>query len=142
MAWPRSPAPTNVSRQKLEVRAALVSQRKIQHKNADPGSDGPVRLDRISSHEDASIRAEWEGRLIDGRFALLEWLGGSEDRGVFLTVLQGVRKAAIKLIPAEGAEADELIARWEKARTLSHPHLMGVLETGRCVLTAQTWPMW
>ncbi len=82
----------------------------------------------------ASIHAEWEGRLIDGRFALLEWLGGSEDRGVFLTVLQGIRKAAIKLIPAERAEADELIARWEKAKTLSHPNLAGVLETGRCVV--------
>lgn len=79
----------------------------------------------------ASIRAEWEGQLVDGRYPLLEWLGGSDERGVFLTVLQGIQKAAIKLIPAEGAEADSYIAQWEAARKLSHPHLMGVLETGR-----------
>ena len=79
----------------------------------------------------ASIRAEWEGQLVDGRFPLLEWLGGSDERGVFLTVLQGIQKAAIKLIPAEGAEADSYIAQWEAARKLSHPHLMAVLETGR-----------
>ena len=79
----------------------------------------------------ASIRAEWEGRLVDGRFPLLEWLGGSDERGVFLTVLQGIQKAAIKLIPAEGAEANSYIAQWEAARKLSHPHLMAVLETGR-----------
>ncbi|HET6170142.1 MAG TPA: protein kinase, partial [Terracidiphilus sp.] len=79
----------------------------------------------------ASIRAQWEGRLVDGRFALLEWLGGSDDHAVFLTVLQGIQKAAIKLIPAEGAEADSYIAQWEAAKKLSHPHLIAVLDTGR-----------
>ena len=79
----------------------------------------------------ASIRAEWEGQLIDGRFALLEWLGGTDDRGVFLTVLQGIQKASIKLIPAEGSEADSYIAQWEAAKKLSHPYLIAVLETGR-----------
>ncbi len=83
------------------------------------------------SMKTASIRAEWEGQLVDGRFPLLEWLGGSDERGVFLTVLQGIQKAAIKLVPAEGAEADSYIAQWEAARKLSHPHLMAVLETGR-----------
>lgn len=80
----------------------------------------------------ASIRAEWEGSQVNGRFALLEWLGGSEDRGVFLTVLQGIQRAAIKLIVAEDTEADAYIAQWEAAKSLSHPHLMPVLETGRC----------
>jgi TonB family protein len=79
----------------------------------------------------ASIRGQWEGRLVDGRFALLEWLGGTDDHAVFLTVLQGIQKAAIKLIPAEGAEADSYIAQWEAAKKLSHPHLIAVLETGR-----------
>ena len=80
----------------------------------------------------ASIRAEWEGQLVDGRFALLEWLGGTDDRGVFLTVLQGIQKATIKLIPAEGEDADSYIAQWETAKKLSHPYLIPVLETGRC----------
>jgi serine/threonine protein kinase len=79
----------------------------------------------------ASIREDWEGRTVDGQFALLEWLGGSEDHGVFLTIRQGAERAVIKLIVAEGADADAYLAQWEAARTLSHPHLMPVFETGR-----------
>ncbi|HLY41743.1 MAG TPA: protein kinase [Terracidiphilus sp.] len=80
----------------------------------------------------ATIRAEWEGRLIDGRFPLLEWLGGSEDRGVFLTVLKGIQRAAIKLFLAEDEQADAHLAQWQTTKSLSHPHLAPVLEFGRC----------
>ena len=79
----------------------------------------------------ASIREDWEGRTVDGKFALLEWLGGSGDHGVFLTIRQGAQRAVIKLIFAEGADADAYLAQWEAAKTLSHPHLMPVLETGQ-----------
>jgi serine/threonine protein kinase len=82
----------------------------------------------------ASIREDWEGRSVDGKYALLEWLGGSADSGVFLTVLGGVQRAVIKLIPAEGANADAYLAQWEKAKALSHIHLMRVLEAGRCAV--------
>jgi serine/threonine protein kinase len=81
-----------------------------------------------------SIREDWEGRSVDGKFALLEWLGGSADSGVFLTVLGGVQRAVIKLIPAEGVDADAQLAQWEKAKALSHIHLMRVLEAGRCAV--------
>jgi TonB family protein len=84
--------------------------------------------------EIASMHQAWEGRMVDGRFALLEWLGGSADRGVFLTIRQGAQKAAIKLILAGGADADAYMAQWEAAKGLSHPHLMRVLETGRCAM--------
>ncbi|MFZ0743920.1 MAG: TonB family protein [Terracidiphilus sp.] len=82
----------------------------------------------------ASVRAEWEGRLVGGRFALLEWLGGSEDRGVFLTILPGAQKAAIMLILAEGMDADAYLVHWMASKALSHPGLMGLLEAGRCVI--------
>jgi len=82
----------------------------------------------------ASIREDWEGRSVDGKFALLEWLGGSADSGVFLTVLGGVQRAAIKLIPAEGVDADAQLAQWDKAKALSHTHQMRVLEAGRCAV--------
>ncbi len=82
----------------------------------------------------ASIREDWEGRSVDGKFALLEWLGGSADSGVFLTVLGGVQRAAIKLIPAGDVDADAYLAQWEKAKALSHVHLMRVLEAGRCAV--------
>jgi TonB family protein len=79
------------------------------------------------------ISAGWEGRVIDGRFALHEWLGGSETSGVFRTDLQQpiAKKGAIKLIPAAGAEADSYLSRWAKAANLSHPHLMRVFRSGR-----------
>ena len=81
-----------------------------------------------------AIREDWEGRTVDGRFALLEWLGGSETQGVFLTVRQGVEKAAIKLVVASDAEAEAYLAQWEAAKELSHPHLMPIYEAGRSTM--------
>jgi len=79
------------------------------------------------------ISAGWVGRVIDGRFALHEWLGGSGRSGVFRTDLPQpvAKKAAIKLIPAEGAEADAYVSGWAKAATLSSPYLMRVFRSGR-----------
>ena len=36
-----------------------------------------------------SIRGDWVGRVIDGRFSLLEWLGGSGTSSSFVTELDG-----------------------------------------------------
>ena len=82
----------------------------------------------------AFVRSDWVGRVIDGRFTLLQWLGGSEGSGVFLTELQGHQapKAAIKLIPADAGDAEAHIAGWAMTTTLSHPHLMRLFHTGRC----------
>src|ERR1700728_995045 len=81
----------------------------------------------------STVTSEWVGRVIDGRFALQEWLGGSGGNGVFLTELPQpiTKKAAIKLIPAEGGEVDAYLARWAKIANLSHPHLMKVFRSGR-----------
>jgi TonB family protein len=80
-----------------------------------------------------AISAEWVGRVIDGRFALLEWLGGSGSNGVFRTERPQpvTKKAAIKLIAAEGGEADAYLSGWAKSANLSHPHLMRVFRSGR-----------
>ena len=79
------------------------------------------------------ISAGWAGRVIDGRFALQEWLGGTGRSGLFRTELQQPigRKGAIKLIVAEGAEADACLAGWAKSANLAHPHLMRVFRSGR-----------
>lgn len=77
---------------------------------------------------------DWVGRKIDGRFTLIDWLGGSEHSGVYLTELtEGPRtqKAAIKLIGAAGPEADSRIAAWSAAVKLAHPHLLRVFRAGR-----------
>lgn len=80
------------------------------------------------------------GQAIDGRIRLLEWLGGSESSGVFLTELPGDRpqKAVIRLIPADATDADAQLARWQAATSLSHPHLMRLLHSGRCQIGAST----
>lgn len=85
--------------------------------------------------EAMAIRSDWVGQVIDGRFTLLQWLGGSDRSGVFLTELPGpqARKAAIKLTIGESDEdIENHIAGWAATRPLSHPHLMRLLQTGRC----------
>src|SRR5713226_9453226 len=82
----------------------------------------------------AATRDDWVGRVIDGRFTLLQWLGGSAWGDVFLTELPGhpAQKAAIKLIPADATDAEAYIASWAATTNLSHPHLMRLFHTGRC----------
>src|SRR3569623_1141114 len=71
-----------------------------------------------------SVRGDWVGQVIDGRYPLLEWLGGSGTSGTFLTELDGLgsRRAAVKLIPSSPQSEDRL-AGWVDAAKLSHPHL-------------------
>ncbi|MFZ0420141.1 MAG: TonB family protein [Candidatus Sulfotelmatobacter sp.] len=92
------------------------------------------------------VGKNWEGRVIDGKFPLLQWLGGSEDSAVFLTERRGSgpQKAAIKLIRAEVFssnnfdEADQL-SRWADGAKLSHPHLIRLFESGRGQIDASNF---
>jgi eukaryotic-like serine/threonine-protein kinase len=74
---------------------------------------------------------EWEGQVADGKFHLRQYLGGSERGPVFATEF-GEQKAAIKLIPADAKNAEAQLARWALAANLNHPHLLRMLQTGRC----------
>lgn len=77
----------------------------------------------------------WEGQKIEGKFPLRQWLGGSDHSAVFLTERPDhPHKAAIKLIAADGANADLQLARWRENAKLSHPHLIRIFETGSCRL--------
>lgn len=75
-----------------------------------------------------AIQSGWAGRVVDGKFTLLQWLGGSGNSGVFLTELPSdpAQKAVIKLMPAEASRASVTDA------SLSHPHLIRVFHVGRC----------
>jgi TonB family protein len=73
----------------------------------------------------------WEGRTVDGKFPLRQWLGGSDHSAVFLTDLGGSQKTVIKLIAAS-LHADRQLSRWAGAAKLSHPHLIRLFEMGRC----------
>ncbi len=76
----------------------------------------------------------WEGRVVDGKFPLRQWLGGSDHSAVFLTDLPGQasQKAAIKLIETDAGTADRELSRLRSAAKLSHPHLIRIFEAGRC----------
>jgi TonB family protein len=89
----------------------------------------------------------WEGRQIDGKFTLRQWLGGSDQSGVYLTEIPGThpQKAAIKLMPCETGSAAETQVRSLQAKTgLSHRSLLQTFEAGRtqvdgeCVVYAVT----
>jgi TonB family protein len=86
-----------------------------------------------SSMNATADRNKWVGRVIDGRFPLLEWLGGSGRSAVYLTEMPGdpTQKATIKLIPADD-EGESRVADWAAAADLSHPHLIRPLHIGRC----------
>ena len=73
-------------------------------------------------------------RVIDGRFPLLQELGGTEWSSAYLTELNDVRaqNAAIKIFPFESVDILATTARWEVAESLSHPHLMPLFYSGRC----------
>ena len=74
------------------------------------------------------------GRVIDGRFPLLQQLGETEWSSAYLTELDDGRqqKAAIKIFKFESIDPRVTITRWEIAQTLSHPHLMPLFYAGRC----------
>src|ERR1039458_4275158 len=87
----------------------------------------------IESMSAAAIRRDWVGSLAGGKFPLLQWIGGSEAAGVFLTERnEPAGKAIIKLIPAEAEDAEARVSAWEAATALSHPNLIEIYAHGRC----------
>src|ERR1700719_3863614 len=78
---------------------------------------------------------QWEGQVVDGKFPLSRYLGGSEHSAVFLTERGAPpQKAAIKFIQVDEPDAELQLFRWKHAATLSHPHLPRIFESGRCRL--------
>jgi TonB family protein len=75
-----------------------------------------------------------EGRLIDRKFVLQQWIGGSDHSAVFLTNQPGQppQKAAIKLISASAVDAEQKLALWRTAAQLSHPNLIRIFDAGTC----------
>jgi TonB family protein len=82
-----------------------------------------------------AVLADRQGRVIDARFSLLRWVGGTEEGSVYLTEFEGTH-AAIKLVPAASAGAEARLAGWTAAANLNHPHLTRVFHAGRAVLDA------
>jgi outer membrane biosynthesis protein TonB len=85
---------------------------------------------------ETEIWTKWESQVVNGIFPLRRFLGRSNHSVVFLTECraQNLVNAAIKIIPADSARAESQLSRWQLAAALSHPHLIRVLEAGRCKL--------
>ncbi len=79
---------------------------------------------------------QWEGQVVNGKFPLRQYLGGSERSAVFLTEYgeREFQQSAIKLIPADSQNAKLQLSRWELTTKLSHPHLIRLFQMGRCQL--------
>src|SRR3979490_665175 len=79
---------------------------------------------------------QWEGQVVDARFLLRQYLGGSEHSAVFLTE-RGTppQKAAIKVIQVDEPDAELQLFRWKHATKLSNSHLLRTFESGRCHLS-------
>ncbi|HEV2325281.1 MAG TPA: TonB family protein [Terracidiphilus sp.] len=79
------------------------------------------------------------GRVIDGKFPLLQELGGTERTSAWLTELDDSRgqKAAIKIFPFKSVDTTATIARWDIATILFHPHLMPLFDAGRCEIDGE-----
>ena len=77
-----------------------------------------------------------EGQVIGHTFPLRRFLGSSDHSGVFLTEHQATNlpNAAIKIVAADPAQAEAQLWHWKMAASLSHPHLIKLLDAGRCQL--------
>jgi TonB family protein len=89
----------------------------------------------------SDVSRKWEGRIIDGKFLLQNWLGDSDHSTVFLTSRgeESPQKAAIKLLSAEGFapgsfDEEKQLARWRESAKLSHPNLIRLFECGRTTI--------
>jgi serine/threonine protein kinase len=80
----------------------------------------------------SDIWNQCEGQVIDERFRLQQYLGGTEDSAVFLTQIDAPqrKKAAMKFIPA-GPAAELQLSLWHRVKQLAHPNLLPIFEIGR-----------
>jgi hypothetical protein len=85
---------------------------------------------------ETEIWTKWESQVVNGIFPLRRFLGRSNHSVVFLTECRAQKlvNAAIKIVPADPARAESQLSRWQLAAALSHPHLIRLLEAGRCKL--------
>src|SRR5271166_2272642 len=75
-----------------------------------------------------------QGEVVDGKYHLRQYLGGTDRGAVFLTEYGNLRpqKAAIKLVRVRPGNAENQLSRWRLAANLAHPHLVRIFDVGRC----------
>ncbi len=77
---------------------------------------------------------QWQGKTVNEEFHLDMYLGGTQHAGVFLTHFspRDPQKAAIKLLSETPPDAENQLASWQFASTLSHPNLIRIFQSGSC----------
>src|SRR5207247_9701333 len=83
----------------------------------------------------AHAREPWEGRVVEGKYPLLELVGSGPRGSVFRTEFSGkngAQKAAIKIIPIEPASIEDQLSRLRLASQLSNSHLIKIFDAGQC----------
>ena len=80
--------------------------------------------------------AKWERQVINGIFPLHRCVSFSDHSAVYLTEHEAheLPFALLKLVPAIPTLKEAQLAHWTAAATLTHPHLIRLLEAGRCEL--------
>ena len=82
-----------------------------------------------------SLKEPWEGKVVEGKYPLLELLGSSARGPVFRTELKSAnasQRAAIKLIPVTPESAESQLSVLRSAIELSHPNLIKIFDAGQC----------
>jgi TonB family protein len=87
------------------------------------------------------VWTKWEGQVINGVFPLRRFLSASDHSAVFLTEhkVQNIPQAALKLVPVIPALAQAQLSQWTTAAALTHPHLIRLLEAGRCQIEGRAF---
>lgn len=77
-----------------------------------------------------------EGEVVNGIYPLRRFLSASGHSAVFLSDHRALDlpNAALKLVPLIPTLAQAQLSHWTTAAALSHPHLIRMLDSGRCRL--------
>ena len=95
------------------------------------GSAAGERTTTRTTTSDAWKR--WEGQIVQGKYRLVQYLGGSDRSGVFRIIDEAQRpNAVIKLVPATRNHPERQLLAWKMAARLSHPNLISIFDGGRC----------
>jgi TonB family protein len=90
----------------------------------------------------AVAQERWQGQVINGKYPLLEWIGGSASTAVFRTEFPGkpAPTVAIKLVRADSLlNPAQQVLRWKEYAQLSDPALLQMFDSGACQITGAQW---
>jgi len=141
---PLQPAPTQPGTQESETPSRSQAQHRPipwKFERERPGTTLPGwRPTKMQGDPMTEAGTKQIGQVVAGKFRLGQFVGESDRSSVFLAEYDGqeVQNAAIKLIPADSVDAAAQIARWKQVAKLSHPHLIRLLDMGRCELDGKS----